>query len=928
MAEREQDGFLTTESTFLFLSIVAIILLAAVFPSFNIYTMLDSGSSDSLKGGSGGDGNAPGSGEGDGTIGEGVNMSGGAPGQSDLSPPAARSKIGGAINKNPGRQPLFIAKGAGSQYWRQTAYMTYTGTAWEQSTAFRPLRTGVPNDRLTRDGRGVEYEVELLTATTSLPSVWQPETIEVTNHSSSVELEASTVGGIHSSQTLDDGSTYVGVSQKPPADPAILQRSRGPYPEEIETTYTQVPAATPNRVEQFGNDLTADDDSPYMKAVTIRDWLRSNKEYSLNTSIDPSKPIADQFLFTVDRGYCQHYATTMAVLLRTQDIPARYVVGFAGGRPVGDGEYLVTSESAHAWVEVFFADVGWVKFEPTAASDREITEKPPQPPYNISLNRSAVAGAPVSIQVSKNGSAISGAPVYIEGERIDWTDADGTVETQLPWMQNISIVVRAPGSVTKRSGQSNTERATAIDPSGNLPPPTVTPNRMYAIREPSIDQTIPDTQRSNAMKGEASDFPRTNAAVQPPPLRPAETTLNQTAEHYTAETNVTIALPESVTQGENVTLEATVKDVPMRNATIAVRGKTVGEADQNGKFELTFNNTSPGENTVSASRGEVNGSTTIFVKEPPDAKNTTNESTDEQDPRSITLSVSTLLDFPVPFGPGTVNVTDDEGPVEDAYISVNEIPVGETSANGTAEIRFPVSKSATVSAIGPEGSTADQTIENLYRNAALLLGGVLIVGIGLVLLIRRLEEPTQRVRRRFLAVIGLIIDVFLHFTEVVASAGYWLRTYLWKLWEGIREISLGDIIASLQHISFSHLRKVKIALIGVIYGFLRRLRAFLQKNADSIGNEQTTDEDGYEGEFGLVDLWQEFIAIVQPPSVITRTPGEIGRYAVQRGFPKKPVALFIQWYRDAIYGPETETPSRIDRARNYLSAIRNEDDQP
>lgn len=918
MSESGRDGFVASESAFIVLSIAAIILLAAVFPTFNLFSIFNPPATDSAGGGGGslgeGMGNVPGK------------VGGGAPGQSDLSEPPEKSKIAGRTNKSSGRQPLFIARGAGSQYWRQTAYMTYTGTAWGQATANRPLEAGVPNDGLTRDGREVEYEVELLTDTTSLPTVWQPETVEVVNHSNNVRLEVSSVGGVHSSRTVEKGSIYTGISQKPPADPSILRESEGPYPDEIETTYTQLPVATPERVQQFGDELTADADSPYEASVTIRNWLRSNKEYDLNTSIEPSEPIADQFLFEVDRGYCQHFATTMAVLLRTQDIPARYVVGFAGGRPVGQGEYLVTSNHAHAWVEVYFADVGWVTFEPTAASDRDISEKPPQPPYNISLNRSVVAGAPVTIHVSKNGSAIVGAPVYLEGERIDWTDSKGEATTRLPWAQNITIVARPPGSETRR--RQSAGEVTAIAPAGNLPPPKTNLELRYAVREPSLEKMSLDSQESNTRNIEGVNSSQTNTADQDSSVFQTAVTLNQTAENYTAETNVTIDLPESVIRGETARLKASVKDVPLRNATIAINGETVGHADRAGVLELTFNNTSLGENTVSASRGEVNGSATIFVKKPPDPDDENgNDDPDKPGPRTINLTVSPLLDFPVPFGPATVNVTDDAGPVKGALISVNGNEIGESSVNGTVQMRLPVSKSVTVSAIGPKGATADQTIENLYRNAAILLGGVTIVALAIILILRRLEKPLQRIQRRFLWVIGLILDGFLRFTEMVSAVGHWLQTGLRRLWREVRGISLGKIIANIQAISFANIARVKAWLVAIVSGVLRRLRERFQDQSDSIRRRQATSEESHGTGFGFAELWQEFLAIVQPPRVSTRTPGEIGRYAVNRGFPEKPVSLFIQWYRDAIYGPDTDTATRIERAKNYLSAIREGDDQ-
>src|SRR5699024_8494116 len=79
----------------------------------------------------------------------------------------------------------------------------------------------------------------------------------------------------------------------------------------------------------------------------------------------------DQFLFETQQGYCDNYSTSMVVLLRALDIEARWVKGFTGGDEVLTNEqsdkstYEITNEHAHSWVEVYFAGVGWVPFEPT-----------------------------------------------------------------------------------------------------------------------------------------------------------------------------------------------------------------------------------------------------------------------------------------------------------------------------------------------------------------------------------------------------------------------------------------------------------------------------------------------------------------------------------------------------------------------------------
>ena len=64
-------------------------------------------------------------------------------------------------------------------------------------------------------------------------------------------------------------------------------------------------------------------------------------------------------------GYCQHYATTMAILLREHGIPTRLVAGFLPGQRDAGVFETVRFSAAHAWVEAYFPDYGWVEFDPT-----------------------------------------------------------------------------------------------------------------------------------------------------------------------------------------------------------------------------------------------------------------------------------------------------------------------------------------------------------------------------------------------------------------------------------------------------------------------------------------------------------------------------------------------------------------------------------
>ena len=76
----------------------------------------------------------------------------------------------------------------------------------------------------------------------------------------------------------------------------------------------------------------------------------------------------DEFLFSAKSGFCEHYASAFAVLMRAAGIPARIVTGYLGGEVNPIGEYLIVRQAdAHAWTEVWLEGRGWVRVDPTAA---------------------------------------------------------------------------------------------------------------------------------------------------------------------------------------------------------------------------------------------------------------------------------------------------------------------------------------------------------------------------------------------------------------------------------------------------------------------------------------------------------------------------------------------------------------------------------
>ena len=137
---------------------------------------------------------------------------------------------------------------------------------------------------------------------------------------------------------------------------------------------TQLPANVPREVRQMAATIVraADAATPFEQALAIQTELRSWR-YSL----DPPQGHGGQAMLTFIRnqiGYCEQYAGTMAVMLRSLGLPTRVAVGYTPGTLVDSDSnaYSITDANAHAWVEVLFDDLGWVAFEPTPRSDGNV----------------------------------------------------------------------------------------------------------------------------------------------------------------------------------------------------------------------------------------------------------------------------------------------------------------------------------------------------------------------------------------------------------------------------------------------------------------------------------------------------------------------------------------------------------------------------
>ena len=165
-----------------------------------------------------------------------------------------------------------------------------------------------------------------------------------------------------------NGRHYQATSRLVTATPAELrQAATGDVPPAILARYTGLPANVPERVRELAQEVAGDLPTAYDQARALEQFLRQYP-YSLDVPLPPDDvdPV-DYFLFELQTGYCDYYASTMAVMARALGLPARLAVGFLP-QPAGDnGAQIIRHVNGHSWTEIYFAGFGWVEFEPTAA---------------------------------------------------------------------------------------------------------------------------------------------------------------------------------------------------------------------------------------------------------------------------------------------------------------------------------------------------------------------------------------------------------------------------------------------------------------------------------------------------------------------------------------------------------------------------------
>jgi len=263
--------------------------------------------------------------------------------------------------------PQLSERPATPLYWRGTSFARWDGQTWAKEGAAEEIpREPGGRARLHREAAGTKaiYQIIMLEPLgTDILFCLHPA-LEI--RGSFARLVVDKGGGIHLPSVPQDRYNYEVYS----APEREERRYQGSVEKPAEV-YLRLPEKN-EAIVALAREIVAKARSPREKVDRVIAYLQRNFIYSLNPKRDKRYLPLEDFLLHSREGYCEHFATAAALLLRETGVPTRLVSGFLHGEWNSLGRYvMVRQRDAHTWIEAYLPDKGWVPFDPTPAAQAQ-----------------------------------------------------------------------------------------------------------------------------------------------------------------------------------------------------------------------------------------------------------------------------------------------------------------------------------------------------------------------------------------------------------------------------------------------------------------------------------------------------------------------------------------------------------------------------
>jgi hypothetical protein len=275
-------------------------------------------------------------------------------------------------------QALFVVEADDAEYWRMSTLDQYDGDTW--TSADLDGSEGIPLSvpaLLPRSESG-----RSLGGTTLIQTFRIVDDVRFGSaHPLLMAQTAEEIEGSIPDITWDATRSLAFLDRdlRPGVTYSVRSRIVVPTPDELDRVdhlapsafgrWTALPADLDPRIAQIAERWTTDAKSDYRKVLAIQQRFQE-EDFVYSTDVDTAVDgdALVEFLTRTKIGFCQHYSSAMAVMVRTLGLPSRIGVGFRSGTRQEDGSFLVSTSDAHVWVEVLFPGYGWLQFEPEAGT--------------------------------------------------------------------------------------------------------------------------------------------------------------------------------------------------------------------------------------------------------------------------------------------------------------------------------------------------------------------------------------------------------------------------------------------------------------------------------------------------------------------------------------------------------------------------------
>jgi|GEM_PF-4360755 len=264
--------------------------------------------------------------------------------------------LGGSITKKSDEVILLIKTGADNKYFRGRVKNEYTGDNWiNEKIDYKSGRTINATEDI--------YQAEVHPINLKTITLFSPYKFIKSNFQSDYVF------------SNEDSIQFYKGPQTPALEKSYTVYWTENYKEDVSMIerrkYLNYPERDLEETIKITREIINDEMTDYEKVKSIEQYLRkeSGFKYTLLVSdVNQSKDFVENFLAYEKKGYCTYFASAMAVMGRIAKVPTRYVEGFILPEEKNvDGFYEVTESRAHAWIEAYIKDVGWITLEATPA---------------------------------------------------------------------------------------------------------------------------------------------------------------------------------------------------------------------------------------------------------------------------------------------------------------------------------------------------------------------------------------------------------------------------------------------------------------------------------------------------------------------------------------------------------------------------------